>query len=284
MPRTVHVRRVGAEAEDAPLAQLGELRVVRGLSINGARVQLEVPRVDDGPHGRLDGQADPVGDGMSHADGLDAERPQLDHVARLDGAKIGLLREAVLAEPVLHQRQRERRAVDRCVDLPQQVRQGADVVLVAVGEHHPPEGRPLGQKVGEVRDDPVDAQHLVVREHDAAVESDQVVPGLHQHHVEPDLAEAAQGDQADGGLGGGGDEGGIDADVHAGQTPIIRTFSSYHPGSRGRRNLGVKTLQGRGFPPGAPDRCRQPRATAAPSPRSRRARRPGRWPEFFYAG
>ena len=72
------------------------------------------------------------------------------------------------------------------------------MVFVAVGQHHPAEGvAPLAQ-IGEVRDDVVDPRQLVVGEHEAAVDGDEIVAELDQHHVQADLAESTQGDQPDG--------------------------------------------------------------------------------------
>ena len=48
--------------------------------------------------------------------------------------KLRLLFEVVLLQAPLHQRQREGRAVDRDVDLGEEVGHGADVVFVAVGQ------------------------------------------------------------------------------------------------------------------------------------------------------
>ena len=43
--------------------------------------------------------------------------------------------EVVFLQPPLHQRQREGGAVDRHIDLAQEIGHGADVVLVAVGQN-----------------------------------------------------------------------------------------------------------------------------------------------------
>ena len=50
--------------------------------------------------------------------------------------------------------------------------------------------------VGDVGDDEVDAEHLLVGEHEAGVDGDHVVAVLEQHHVLADLAETAEGDYA----------------------------------------------------------------------------------------
>ena len=65
------------------------------------------------------------------------ERAELERlVARLGLEQLGLLREPVLVELRLHEPEREPRRDDRLhVDLAEEVRQPADVVLVAVREH-----------------------------------------------------------------------------------------------------------------------------------------------------
>jgi hypothetical protein len=46
----------------------------------------------------------------------------------------------------------------------------------------------------------VDARKLVVREHEPAIDREQVLTELDQHHVEADLAETSERDQSDDGL------------------------------------------------------------------------------------
>ena len=82
--RPVDVRGVGHEAEHPALAQLGEPVVVGALAVDRARVELEVARVDEGPDRRPDPVAEPVDDGVGHADGLDVEGAQLERSPRLD--------------------------------------------------------------------------------------------------------------------------------------------------------------------------------------------------------
>jgi hypothetical protein len=108
----------------------------------------------------------------------------------------------VLAQALGDQRQGERGAVDGHRNLAEQIRQGADVVLVAVRQDDGAEGLAPGKRVGEIRDHVVDARQLVVREHEPAVDREQVLAGLDQHHVEADLAETSERDQSDDGLHG----------------------------------------------------------------------------------
>ena len=52
---------------------------------------------------------------------------------------------------------------------------------------------------GEVREDEVDAEHLELGEHQAAVEQEELVLALEDHAVAADLAEAAEEGDGDGG-------------------------------------------------------------------------------------
>ena len=71
--------------------------------------------------------------------------PTVHAVARPDRDQPRVAVDAVLLELRLDQRQRQRRAVDRAVDVRQHVRHGADVVLVPVRQHERRDARVLLQ-------------------------------------------------------------------------------------------------------------------------------------------
>jgi hypothetical protein len=125
---------------------------------------------------------------VGHADGVDPERPRLDHLAGGEGAEVGF--DGPLAEPVRHEAQREPRAVDRRRRRLEGERQRADVVFVAVGEHDGADaGGPL-RDVLEVGDDRVDPRKLGPGEHHAGIEEQDVVPPLHDQGVQAKLSQA----------------------------------------------------------------------------------------------
>ena len=70
------------------------------------------------------------------------------------------------------------------------------MVLVAVRDEDRLELLAVLLDVANVRDHEVDAEHLLVREHEARVDGDHVVAVLEQHHVLADLTETAEGDYA----------------------------------------------------------------------------------------
>ena len=122
-------------------------------------------------------------------------------------ATSGIVVELVLLDLVAKEPAGEGRGVDRHArKLGQHVRQRADMVLVGVGDE---EGLDLGLvllEVGDVGDDEVDPEHLLVGEHQAAVDHDDLVAVLEHVHVLADLADAAERDDAKG-VGGISHEG-----------------------------------------------------------------------------
>jgi hypothetical protein len=166
------------------------------------RVELEVARVHDRADRRLDGEPDAVRDRVGHAQRHDAEAARHDLVPRLVGAQVHPIQEAMLGQPVPREGEGERRAVDGHVEVAQEVGEGADVVFVPVGQDDCAEALAVLAQIGEVRDHVVHTRHLVVGEQEPAVDGHDVLARLEEHHVEPDLAEPPQGDQAHRGLGG----------------------------------------------------------------------------------
>ena len=123
--------------------------------------------------------------------------PDLDLVARVEGHHRVVV-ELVLLDLVAEQAPGEGGRIDRHArELGQDVRQAADVVLVGVGDE---EGAELGAvllEIGDVGDDEVDAEHLLVREHEPTVDDDDVVAVLEEVHVLADLAHPAERDDAE---------------------------------------------------------------------------------------
>ena len=78
--------------------------------------------------------------------------------------------------------------------LAHEVRQPADVVLVAVREHDAADHALAVLEVREVAEDEVDAEVLVAREREPGVDDDDRPVRLVDGHVLPDLAEPAERD------------------------------------------------------------------------------------------
>ena len=86
----------------------------------------------------------------------------------------------------------------RAGDLGQDVRQGAGVVLVTVGQDDAAHPVAVLREVGGVGDDEIDAEHLRLGEREAAVHDEDVVVDLDDGDVLADLAHPAERDDAQG--------------------------------------------------------------------------------------
>ena len=125
-------------------------------------------------------------------DELDGELARLDHVPRLAGDHLGLGHQVVLLQLQLDQPRAHAGGVNRGVDGPQYIGDGSDVVLVAVGDEDAPDLALVLDEVAHIRDDHVDAVHIVIREPHSAVHDHDVVPVLVDGQVFPDLIQTAQ--------------------------------------------------------------------------------------------
>src|SRR3990170_5747317 len=131
---------------------------------------------------------------MRDADHLDRERTKLQRiVSGLGVDELRGLRYPMFVELRLDEAEREPRRDDRLdLDLTQEIRKAADVILVPVREDDSANTAPL--EVSDVRKQEVDAEMLVARESQARVDDDDLSGRLVDGHVLADLAEAAERD------------------------------------------------------------------------------------------
>src|ERR1043166_2852605 len=186
------VGRVGKQQQDAFLSVGGELLKVEVLAAHRRLVDLEVAGVNDDACRRLDREREAIHQAVRHADAFELERPELPRPVGGDLAEIGGLLQAVLADFIFQERERQARAEDRRVDLLQDVRQRADVVFVRVREHDRAERVFPLQQVADIGDHEIDAEEVGAGEHEAAVDRDRRAGAFQQQHVEAEFAEAAE--------------------------------------------------------------------------------------------
>ncbi len=194
-PLAIDVRAVADHARARPAAPSSrEALKVHRLPVERRLVDLEVARVQHDAGRRVDRHRDAVGHAVRHAQELDREAPDRDAIARADLGQPRADLRAVLLELRLEERERQLRAVDRAVEVPEHVRHRADVVLVPVRQHQRLDAVALQQRP-HVRDDQIDAEQVRLGEHDAGVHEDRRVAAGDEHHVHAELAEPAERDQ-----------------------------------------------------------------------------------------
>ena len=88
----VGVGRVREQQQHAAFAVIGQRMQVEQLVIGGRRIHLEIARVDHHPDRRRDRQRHAAHDRVRHVNKLDLERPDLEHVVRLDRVELDFFR------------------------------------------------------------------------------------------------------------------------------------------------------------------------------------------------
>ena len=96
----------------------------------------------------------------------------------------------VLRKLRLDEREREGRAVDGALENLEDVRHGADVVLVSMRQDQG--GDVVLLQLAQVRDDEVDPEQLGLGEHHASIDEDGSVAAGDNHHVHAELAQAPE--------------------------------------------------------------------------------------------
>ena len=190
--RALHVGGVGQQGQDSLLPQRAKPGQVDHPALDGGGIDFKVAGVDNGAHRTFDGEGHRVGDRVVHVDELHGELARLDHIPRFAGDHLGLGHQVVLLQLQLDQARAHAGGVNGGVDGPQHIGDGSDVVLVAVGDEDAPDLALVLDEVAHIRDDHVDAVHIVIREPHSAVHDHDVVPVLIDGQVFPDLIQASQ--------------------------------------------------------------------------------------------
>ncbi len=101
--------------------------------------------------------------------------------------------QAVAGELHFQQSPGQRGGVDRCVDQLQHVLDCACMVFVAMGDDDPTHPMALVIQIMEIRDDVIDPQHIILWEHDARIDDENILTIFDRHHIFPDFPQPPEG-------------------------------------------------------------------------------------------
>ena len=222
IPLALDVGRVRQQQQDTLGGVLGQTLQIGGSVVDRRLVELEVAAVDDRAERRADRQRHGVDDRVGHVDRFDRERSHLPRLARPHHLELRRVEQVVLAQLLGQQARRHRRGVHRHRQVAQHVRQRADVIFVAVRDDEAEKAVAEPLQVGEIGNDQVDAEHVQLGKHQAAVDGDRRVAVLEHQAIETDLAEPAERDDTQ-----------QTATVGAGQLSTSRVLRGERP-DRGR--------------------------------------------------
>ena len=186
---------VGAVAEKRQHAFLAVRRKrvqIERLPVDWRRIHLVVAGVNDHARRRAYRQRHAIDRAVRDVDVFDAEASDLRAIAGLHFAQVGRIQQPVFLQPLAHQRQRESGAVDRHVQVAQDVGQGADVIFVPVRQHDGAHPIAILLEVGDVRNDDVHAEQFGFRKHHPGIDDDDVVAAAQHEHVHAELAQPAE--------------------------------------------------------------------------------------------
>ena len=110
--------------------------------------------------------------------------------------QVGIIQQPMLFQLALDIGQRELRAIHRHVQLGQDPRQPADVVLMPMRQQDRADLVAVLRQVADIGNDNVDAQQLFFRKHQAGIDDDNVILPAEGHAVHPELTKAPQGNHA----------------------------------------------------------------------------------------
>src|SRR6266566_8248414 len=195
------VRAVAEERQDALVAVAREgVHIERG-AVHRRVVDLEVAGVEDNPERRADRERDAIDRAVSDADEFDFIRSDLDAPAGENFAQRNFVEQGGFFEALLYQSESEPRAVDGHVEIPQNIGQCADVVLMTVREDDGADARAVLLQIRNVGNDKINAQKLRLREHHARVDDEDVLAITQREHVHSEFAKTAERDGCEGGRG-----------------------------------------------------------------------------------
>lgn len=126
-------------------------------------------------------------------DELHVERPNIKRQSRPDLTHFNAAFHLVLDQLGPGQCQREWGPINGCVNFIEDVRQRANVVLVAVGENDTPDPVTDLAEICDVWNDDINPGKFGVREHHATIDYNRIIAILEDHHVDAELAEASEG-------------------------------------------------------------------------------------------
>ena len=153
--------------------------------------QTEIAGMHDESLGRVDGKGKAAGGGVVHLDRFNGKITQLDRPACFQRMKFEAAVDLIFLELAFEELQGEGVAVDRQFHLFEQMRQGPDMVFMAVRQEDPLEPVSVVDNVGKFRDDLVDPGYVVTRKHQSGIDQDCTLAGFKHRGIQSEFPDAA---------------------------------------------------------------------------------------------
>lgn len=181
MSRHGRVGRVAHQTQDVALSETLDVFKVGPIADMGAGIELEVAGVDDDAGRRLNDDAEAAGDVVGKREELDPEHAELDPVAAFDRMQPQLFAGMDVLHFFLQHGAGQVAGVDqRVAELGREVGDAADVVVVTVGDNDAADPLFFAAQVPRVRNDVINAGHVVFGKLQTQVNDENVLTVLDQ--------------------------------------------------------------------------------------------------------
>ena len=191
--RLFHVCRVAKQCEYTLVSKLAEAWQIDNLALNRRKVYLKVACVHDRSDRRFYRKSNSVCNAVVNCNKLNAEAAKAEYIAGFFGEYLRIVQQIVLFELELNKRRSERSRVYGNVQVMNNVRHCADVILVPVGYNNAAHLFGVGFEIRNVGNNNINAVHILVRKAKSAVNNDYIRAKFNGCHILADLSKTAKG-------------------------------------------------------------------------------------------
>ena len=197
MSGALRIGGVAHEGKHALVAELCKTLQIDRISVYGCVIDFKISGVDNGSRRGFDGQRGSIHDAVVGLDEFYIKVSELDDISERYNMPFCNLQQIVFAELVFDDAHGQACSVDRNIDLFQNIRKGTDMILVSVCDDKSLHLVNILFQIGSVRNDKIDAEHIVLREGKTAVHDHDTVSVLERSDIHADLLQASQRDDPD---------------------------------------------------------------------------------------
>ena len=193
VPEKLRVRGVAHQRKDALRAVMGKAGNIDGFTVKRRIIHFEIACMDQRADRRNDRKRDRPRNGVAGLDEFHSKAAKLHFVPGCNATQIRVF-DLCLIQLMLDERHRKPRAEHRRLKFLERIRNGADVVLMAMGDEDAADLLRVFFQIRHVRDHKVDAGHVVIRENQPAVHHDNILAVFDHGHIFADFTHAAKRD------------------------------------------------------------------------------------------
>ena len=192
MTGTLRIRRIGHHDQHAFIAEVRETPKIRHLAINRRIIQFKVTGMYNHAYRRFNRQAYCIRNRMINADKPDTETADIDNISLHDRMQASGIH-AIFFQTSLKNSQSQARPVNRHMDLLQNIRKSANMILMPVRQNDGFNFIPVFQKIADIGNNQINAKHIFFGKHETGVNDQYLIIHPNHGHILSDLAQSPQG-------------------------------------------------------------------------------------------